>query len=125
VVAGLTLACAPARPATAAELRSRAAFELGCPASSLELVRIDESTGGVMGCGRRVVYIERCDDRCRWSFDREAPAPTWGGWATAAPVAGHPPRQHPFVTTTVRTAPEPESEWRERVPPLLDDEPGF
>lgn len=123
MAAALGIACARPEPATAAQLRDRAAFELGCPASSLELVRIDESTGGVMGCGRRAVYIERCDDRCRWSFDREAPAPAWGGWVTVAPV--RPQRDNPFVTTTLRTAPEPESEWRARVPPLLEDEPGF
>jgi len=117
-------ACVRPEPASARQLRDRAAFELGCPGSALELVRIDESTGGVIGCGRRVVYIEKCDDRCRWSFDREAPHPTWGGWATASPMMR--PTETPFrTTTTVRTSPEEDAEWRARVPRLLADEPGF
>ena len=115
------LGCARPEPATAMDLRNRASFELGCPASALELVRIDDATGGVVGCGRRVVYVEKCEDRCRWAFDRESPPPAWGGWSLAVPGAAN----GPFRTTTLRSSPERESEWRARVPGLLEDEPGF
>ncbi len=79
-------------------------------------MRIDQTTGGVIGCGRRAVYVERCEGRaCRWEFDREVPLP----YAAARSYA------------TVRTLPhvprlaEKPEQWRRRIPGLVDDQPGF
>ncbi|MCA9593917.1 MAG: hypothetical protein KC776_11420 [Myxococcales bacterium] len=112
-MAVVTAGCAASAPATAGQLRSRAAFELACPPEALTLVRIDETTGGVFGCGRRVVYVERCEGRaCSWAFDREVPVP--------------PMRSYAHVHTLPR-APglAQDSEWRRRIPGLVDDQPGF
>ncbi len=122
---GLLLGCQLRRePATADQLRARAAFELGCPPEYLALIRIDEPTGGVTGCGRRVLYVETCDrsGRCRWTYDREAGAPAFAG--VQAPHPGAYGRPSPYAASV----PSPyvdDEEWRERVPNLLRDEPGF
>jgi hypothetical protein len=125
-------ACTRPEPATAQQLRARAAFELGCAPEALVLVRIDESTGGVAGCGRRVVYVESCREgrSCRWTYDREAPPPATGGWSQPPSVATSPPRPSPYPGPSApRQSPYPEAEaesqWRERVPRLIRDDPGF
>jgi hypothetical protein len=38
-------------------LRSRASFDLRCPANELQITEIDRHTGGVDGCGQRATYI--------------------------------------------------------------------
>jgi hypothetical protein len=128
--------CARPEPATAQQLRARAGFELGCPAEELELVQLDRSTGGVIGCGRRVVYVESCSSgpSCTWSFDREAPAIGWGAWpqpARRSPgMNGYPgeepPRASPYAPAA-RAAEEyePDPEWRNSVPRKFREDPGF
>jgi hypothetical protein len=135
-LAALLSACERPAPASAHQLRSRAAFELGCPPEQLELIRIDQTTGGVIGCGRRVVYVESCrgSQRCSWSFDREAPPAGWGAWTPApasprvssVPVA-EPPRASPYPPAALAPGDGAEGvpEWKERVPRLLRDDPGF
>lgn len=109
---GLTLSgCARPEPATAQSLHNRAAFELGC--EDLMLVRIDDKSAGVWGCGRRVIYEESCaEDHCRWVMEREVPAPTAFPNQTI-PIAPNAP--------IVRKS----DEWRSRIPALVGDEPGF
>lgn len=46
--------------ATVAQLKTRAAFDLACPAESLELHELDARTRGVTGCGKRATYVEHC-----------------------------------------------------------------
>src|SRR5690554_2247177 len=55
----LLLSCA-SMGASDAQLRKRAAFDLDCPETTLELVEIDERTRGVRGCEQRVTYVELC-----------------------------------------------------------------
>jgi hypothetical protein len=38
-------------------VRARAAFDLKCPASELEIVDIGNSSYGVIGCGARASYV--------------------------------------------------------------------
>ncbi len=38
-------------------LRTRAAFELDCPESSLRIINLGHDTRGVEGCGRRATYM--------------------------------------------------------------------
>jgi len=47
--------------ATATQLTSRASFDLNCPTGTLRYKRIDNRTQGVLGCGRRAIYVENCD----------------------------------------------------------------
>lgn len=46
--------------ATEEQLRARAAYDLDCKESSLDIVEIDDRTRGVKGCGQRVTYVESC-----------------------------------------------------------------
>lgn len=54
-------------------LVNRAAFDLDCTTEPLTIIRIDEATRGVSGCGRQATYVEICDGpwdnvwrRCTW-----------------------------------------------------------
>ena len=53
-------------------LRARSAFELHCPADSIQITNLDDSaeTYGVSGCGQRAVYLWHCSDpydlECKW-----------------------------------------------------------
>ena len=42
-------------------LVKRAAFDLDCPTEPMSIVKIDEKTRGVRGCGRQATYVELCD----------------------------------------------------------------
>jgi hypothetical protein len=83
-VVGLILgACAASRE----QLRTRAAFDLDCPESNVEIVPLDRSSYGVRGCGQKATYVEVCNGqpgyagtRCTWSLD-----------ATSSPAPGAPP----------------------------------
>lgn len=46
--------------ATQAQLLTRAAFDLNCPESQLQIVELDARTRGVIGCDQRVTYVEDC-----------------------------------------------------------------
>jgi len=91
-------------PADVNTLRERAAFDLGCPESQLQLHQIDDRTSGVSGCGRQATYILMCDNNlyersddqtgCTWLVNAggdqpNAPAPQ------AAPPAAPPSAQLP------------------------------
>jgi hypothetical protein len=103
--------CTRPAPATAQSLHNRAGFELGC--TDLVLVRIDDKSAGVWGCGRRVIYQETCaDGHCHWVMEREVPPPAVYT-AQTIPVAPNGP--------IVRKS----DEWRARIPALAEDEPGF
>jgi len=52
--------CAVSTNATQDQLSRRAAFDLDCPAESLEFVEIDARTMGVRGCEQRATYVESC-----------------------------------------------------------------
>lgn len=67
--------CISPRRATVRELHHRAVFDLGCPAESVRVQRTGARTQAVVGCGRRLVYVERCDpalphdEACGWQLD--------------------------------------------------------
>jgi hypothetical protein len=46
--------------ATTDQLAARASFDLGCPKEKLDIVRLDDRTRGVTGCGQKVTYVESC-----------------------------------------------------------------
>ena len=73
-------ACAPVE----GSLRKRAAFDLNCPVENLAVVDIDGATKGVVGCGRRAAYVNRCgpkqdptsaDDACPWLINEDCRPP--------------------------------------------------
>lgn len=66
--------------ATAHQLKTRAAFDLDCPADKLEVVELDPRTRGVQGCGKRATYVEQCKPcangyvgcECTWLMNTDA-----------------------------------------------------
>ena len=46
---------------TVQQLRRRAAYDMDCSASSLQLDKLDAKTTGVRGCGKKAVYVKICD----------------------------------------------------------------
>ncbi|MEO7729358.1 MAG: hypothetical protein ABIY55_00160 [Kofleriaceae bacterium] len=80
--------------ATATQLTSRASFDLSCPSGTLRYKRIDDRTQGVLGCGKRAIYVENCDgprDRmqtsCTWVLNGAIEAEPTEPTAPAAPAA--------------------------------------
>ena len=69
VVAVLGLVgCGAASPE---QLRTRAAFEMNCPATQLTLTELGGDTTGVTGCGQKQVYVQVCEGQgalreCKW-----------------------------------------------------------
>jgi hypothetical protein len=53
------------------DLQARAAFDLACPAPWLRLHHLGEHVKGVEGCGRRMTYVERCNEgaACSWTAE--------------------------------------------------------
>ena len=104
LVAVAAFACATPQRANLAHLQYRAVFDLACPAQSLALYHIDERTKAVMGCGKQLVYVERCDqgagNTCSWELD--SPSLAQGQWPQPAPATSPPPQ--PAVTAS---APQP------------------
>jgi hypothetical protein len=49
------------------QLHARAAFDLNCPQEQLQIIKIDDPTQGVRGCGRQATYVENCTDPNRSS----------------------------------------------------------
>lgn len=58
---GASLACAagPVPEKDVSSLRTRAALDLSCPEERLVIQKIDETTRGVSGCGKRATYLNR------------------------------------------------------------------
>ena len=75
-------ACMGPVPATLPQLQTRAALDLNCPPSMLQLYHIGARTKGVAGCNRHLVYVESCqgERECAWVLDNP---PAGGGWVTA------------------------------------------
>ncbi len=74
VAAGVAAGCAPVQRANPKVLYNRASYDIGCPQQSLQVYQLDGRTHAVSGCGRRLVYLERCDsalgrDACTWVVD--------------------------------------------------------
>lgn len=86
-------------------------FDLGCPAQGLELYHVDRRTKAVVGCGRRLVYVESCESfgtkrECTWMLDSPIFAQSaWPGTmatpgsgpVAAAPTTPLPSAAHPPV----------------------------
>ena len=67
-------AVASAPAASPYELELRSAFDLDCPAAWVHTYQLDERTVGAAGCGRRLTYVETCEqergaERCTWVAD--------------------------------------------------------
>ena len=84
--AASALGCAGTAPgATLAQLQNRAVFDLGCPGYQLGVYSVDSRTKAVTGCGRRLVYVESCQDirgeqACTWVMNTPTYAQTlWPG----------------------------------------------
>ena len=65
--------------ATTDQLRARAAFDLQCEEAQLSVVKIDERTQGVRGCGQQATYVESCDGpkggtstECTWVMNTDS-----------------------------------------------------
>lgn len=66
-------ACAITYPVPRDRLLNRAAYDLECPKEALHVIKLDEDTRAVQGCGHRVTYVLVCDApvdnvlrRCAW-----------------------------------------------------------
>jgi hypothetical protein len=44
-------------------VKARAPFDMNCPAKELNFDKLDDSTLGVTGCGRRATYVRLCRDK--------------------------------------------------------------
>jgi len=61
--------------ATVEQLGPRASFDLNCPPNQLSIVKLDNRTIGVQGCGQRATYIENCsmiDGYCTWVLNNDS-----------------------------------------------------
>jgi hypothetical protein len=58
--------CAASNPENV--LRVRAANDLDCSTNAVHIVIIDDRTRSVRACGKRVTYVQSCDDAfsCTW-----------------------------------------------------------
>ena len=57
--------------ASIADVKKRAAFEMGCSTADLAVAEIGEDTVGVSGCGKKYVYRRNCQNEawgvgCKW-----------------------------------------------------------
>jgi len=127
-------ACGPAG-ATQDQLLSRATFDLECPAPQVQVQDLGNRQRGVLGCGRRLTYVEVCEQRvdgnhCAWvinaapwaygpPMNKRPPTPP-GTWFYSTPRPsqpggrGGPPRPEPFPQGT---APPPISPMPPPSPP--------
>lgn len=86
--------------ASMSSLRSRAAFDLKCNETDLQIVDLDGRTKGVSGCGARGVYVEDCQrtwantSSCTWVLNSSELPPA--GMRDATPP--------PTLPTTIPTA---------------------
>ena len=58
------------------DLTRRAAFDLSCPEGQLRTVDLGGGTQGVMGCGMKATYVEKCNGQrghmgttCGWELN--------------------------------------------------------
>jgi hypothetical protein len=65
--------------ATVEQLGPRASFDLNCPSNQLSVVKLDERTMGVQGCGQRATYVESCTSvdgygkhGCTWVMNNDS-----------------------------------------------------
>lgn len=66
-VGGLALWAQTGCLATLGELRTRASFDLSCPAEQLEIIELPNDVVGVRGCGMQGSYVQvRCPGDCTW-----------------------------------------------------------
>jgi len=85
------LAACPAVQRHEDTLRTRAAFDLQCPAGQLKLKALDHNIAGVEGCGQRGTYVY--NGQTGWILN----GPTTGDQPpdAAAPPGGPPPAAPP------------------------------
>jgi hypothetical protein len=88
--------------ATASQLTARASFDLSCPSGTLHYKRIDDRTQGVLGCGKRAIYIESCDG----PRNQMATGCTWviNGTIEVEPAAPESPSTTPGPVATPPTS---------------------
>lgn len=70
-------ACTP-KGASVDQLMSRATFDFDCPRPELQIHELGDMARGVTGCGRRLTYVEVCENRvdgmhCTWVIN----GPQW------------------------------------------------
>lgn len=102
LASGLASCAAPVR-ATVPELVTRAAFDLGCPPTLVQIYQLDRRARGVFGCGRRLAYVEKCEPVggqtvCSWELDSPPPSSPFAG-----PMA--PGQPQPTMPVPVPTVP--------------------
>jgi hypothetical protein len=60
----------------AVNARTRAAYDLQCPAAELEVTYLGNKTAGVRGCGQQVTYVLSCGsdlfDDCVWVLNSDS-----------------------------------------------------
>jgi hypothetical protein len=91
--ASCSLGCgASTAGASLAQLQNRAVFDLGCPGYQLSVYHVDSRTKAVTGCGRRLLYVESCQDirgaqACTWVMNTPTFVQTqWPGLLTPQPT---------------------------------------
>jgi hypothetical protein len=88
-----------------ANLRTRAAIDLGCKADSLKGKKIDPHTYHVWGCSKRATYVTTCErvysKSCTWVLN--SPVESYG---TLAELERQEQQQRQQVTITMARAPE-------------------
>ncbi|MEM1033543.1 MAG: hypothetical protein AAGN82_24625, partial [Myxococcota bacterium] len=118
------------------QLLSRATFDLECPAPEVRVRDLGDRQRGVEGCGRRLAYVEVCEQRpdgshCAWvinaspwaygpPMNKRPPTPAGTWFYSTPPPSGGPPAQTPRPTATAPLAlpaPAPPAPARPIPPP--------
>jgi hypothetical protein len=60
VLVGVPCALVSCASVGAGDVRVRAAWDLGCDPSNLQVVEIDSETRGISGCGKKATYVQQC-----------------------------------------------------------------
>jgi hypothetical protein len=103
--------CASGPRASMPALVQRATFDLGCPAQHIALYHIDQRSKAVLGCGRRLIYVEDCLDR---GMERDC---TWRNDTASLAQQSWPQSYHPQVAETQQAPPPARSIRTELFPP--------
>jgi hypothetical protein len=111
--AGILPGCARhPEPAALPTLQLRASFDLACPPQDVQMFHFDRRTKGVVGCGRRLIYVASCDDAfdkgaCTWVLDSPA---SWPASASVgAPMGARAAAPAPQAWPAAPSAPVPTS----------------